>query len=89
MQPLYSDEYRILSRLVSTQPLDPQARLRYGSSEGFSEPTSWFIRIKKNFLPTISAIKIKTSVFGSDCTAGKKDIPSQCLKRSNSCLEII
>ncbi len=46
MQPLYSDEYGILS-LASTQPLDQQTRLRYGSSQDSLEAISWFVRIKR------------------------------------------
>ncbi|MBP6103554.1 MAG: hypothetical protein KA508_00565 [Gammaproteobacteria bacterium] len=55
MQPLYNDEYGILS-LVSTQPLDQQSRLRYGSLEGFPKPTPWFIRTKRWFFSIIDAI---------------------------------
>ena len=53
MQPLYNDEYGILS-LISTQPLDPQSRLRYGSVEGLLEPSSWIVRLKKRFSKSLS-----------------------------------
>ena len=57
MQPLYDDEYGVL-QLASKQPLDPRAESLYKSREDFSDPVSWFIRVKYWFLSKIKVLKV-------------------------------